>query len=265
MGLADFWKRLTGAPAAPAAPLATGIPVVPIGTRQLVTAQLLQDCGIQPAIAAQWAGPLNDGCIRAEINTPARLAAFLANAMTETGNFTATSKPENLNYSAKGLAETWPNRFAINPHAPKKERMPNPRAQDLAAMTPREAKEYAIGEAVYSGRMGNTQPGMGYKFRGRTPLQLTGRDNYAEMEQLTGLPLLSDPDVACTVKGGALIAAIFWKRYAFNRFADAGTPEKARAQNATGNPDFAPDQVLGMDTFRAIHRRILPIIQRALA
>jgi predicted chitinase len=76
----------------------------------------------------------------------------------------------------------------------------------------------------YEGRLdlGNTQPGDGRRFKGRGPIQLTGRSNYRTYGQLLGLPLEQRPEMAADPKIGFRIAALFWQRMDGNRLADAG-------------------------------------------
>ena len=66
-------------------------------------------CGAVPARATQWIAPLQTACDKFEINTPLRVAAFLATIGVESARLTAVS--ENLNYSAAGLLSTFPSYF----------------------------------------------------------------------------------------------------------------------------------------------------------
>jgi predicted chitinase len=76
----------------------------------LLTAEILQAAGgCTRGNALCWAQPLSEACALYEIDTPARLAAFLAQVGHESGGFIRTV--ENLNYSAEGLLKTWPSRF----------------------------------------------------------------------------------------------------------------------------------------------------------
>ena len=141
---------------------------------------------------------------RCGITTRRRVAHFLAQIGHESGSLTRTE--ENLNYSATRLRQIWPTRF-----------------------TAETALNYAnhpqrIANRVYANRMGNGDEasGDGWRYRGRSPIQLTGRDNYRRMADLTGLPLLSKPDLACNVTEGALIAATWWQANGLNPLADTG-------------------------------------------
>lgn len=70
----------------------------------------------------------------------------------------------------------------------------------------------AVAELMYGGRMGNNEPGDGFKFRGRGHIQLTGRDNYAAMGEALGLDLLNTPELAAKPEIAAKIAAQYWKQ-----------------------------------------------------
>ena len=82
-------------------------------------------------------------------------------------------------------------------------------------------EEIASG-AAYEGRkdLGNTQPGDGKRYKGRGPIQLTGRANYQKYGGLLGLDLVNDPTIAATPQVGFRIAAQFWKLNGLNALAD---------------------------------------------
>jgi predicted chitinase len=82
-------------------------------------------------------------------------------------------------------------------------------------------EEIASG-AAYEGRkdLGNTQPGDGKRFKGRGPIQLTGRANYAKYGQLLGLDLINNPTIAATKEVGFRIAGEYWKLNGLNELAD---------------------------------------------
>lgn len=74
----------------------------------------------------------------------------------------------------------------------------------------------------YEGRkdLGNTQPGDGYKFRGRGYIQVTGRANYAELSKDTGVDFISNPDLL-SQEANAMIGAVwFWNKRNLNALAD---------------------------------------------
>lgn len=79
----------------------------------------------------------------------------------------------------------------------------------------------------YEGRtdLGNTQPGDGFRYRGRGWIQLTGRHNYRTYGGLLGLPLESQPELAAQPAVAARIAAAYWSQRGLNALADAGDIE----------------------------------------
>lgn len=69
-------------------------------------------------------------------------------------------------------------------------------------------------------RLGNTNPGDGYKYRGRGMIQLTGKYNYEQMGKKLGLDLVNNPDLAEKPSVAAMIALEYWKDRGLNRAAD---------------------------------------------
>ena len=89
--------------------------------------------------------------------------------------------------------------------------------------------EQAIGNFIYddanrspSGKLGNVNPGDGFRYRGRGPLQITGRANYTRFFKAVGMPVDSDPVFLETPAGGAVSAAHYWKTHGCNERADEG-------------------------------------------
>jgi putative chitinase len=141
------------------------------------------------------------------INTPLRLAHFLAQCGHESAGFKATQ--ENLNYSAKGLMGIFKKYFPTEALAKQYERNPQ-----------------KIASKVYGGRMGNgvEATGEGYKFRGRGYIQLTGKDNYTAFGKSIGEDIVSNPDVV-SGKYALLSAAWFWSNNGLNKLADGGSAD----------------------------------------
>lgn len=129
-----------------------------------------------------------------------RLAHWLAQFAHESAGF--TKFVENLNYTAGRLVAVWPNRFP-----------------SLAAAQPFANNPEALANKVYGGRLGNDQPGDGWRFRGRGP-QLTGRDNYQASARRTGLDLVNNPDLAAEPSNFVHIACDFWAQACCNALAD---------------------------------------------
>ena len=143
---------------------------------------------------------LKDSGILQGIN---RLQYFLAQLGHESSGL--THKEENLSYSASRLTEIWPSRFPTLEVAKKYERNPE-----------------KLANFVYGGRLGNVNPGDGYKFRGRGYIQLTGRETYREVGKIAGLDLESDPDLAAKPENAVKIACAYWSWKKLNATCDVG-------------------------------------------
>ena len=153
-----------------------------------------------------WAGALNKHMAFYGINTPKRIAAFLAQIAHESGGFSRLV--ENLNYSADGLAKTWPKRFANS------EKKPNHLAIEL------ERKPIQIANTVYANRNGNGDEasGDGWKYRGRGLIQLTFKNNYLSIRDKTGLDIYNNPDLLLDPDAAVKSACAYWDLNKLNRF-----------------------------------------------
>jgi putative chitinase len=142
-----------------------------------------------------------------EINTPLRLAHFLAQCGHESGGFKAVQ--ENLNYGAKGLMGIFKKYFPDGTKAALYERKPE-----------------KIANLVYGNRMGNgpESSGEGYKFRGRGYIQLTGKDNYKAFDAVVPENLIESPDLVAT-KYPLLSAAWFFHKNGLHKIADGGATD----------------------------------------
>ncbi|OEC45004.1 glycoside hydrolase family 19 [Pseudomonas sp. 1D4] len=147
--------------------------------------------------------------LRFSLTTPNRQSAFLAQAAHESSGFTRLT--ENLNYSATGLAATWPGRFR------GADGQPNALARAL------HRRPEAIANVVYANRMGNgpEASGDGWRYRGRGLLQITGRAQYQRCGAALGLPLVEQPDLLAQPEPAVLSAAWFWQVNGLNELADA--------------------------------------------
>lgn len=169
----------------------------------MITAERLKQLApnIKPDVASAIAASLEEHRDEYGVTTPDRLAHFLGQVCHESGGFTRFV--ENLNYSAERLCQVWPGRF------------PN-----IEAAKPYARNPDALAERVYSGRMGNVNPGDGAKFRGRGLIQLTGRANYAEASRYSGLDLIEFPGQAADPAKSAKIALGYWQSRGLNALAD---------------------------------------------
>ena len=169
----------------------------------------------------KWLDAIVQTCQEFEINTPQRVAAFLAQTSHESGGYTMLS--ENLNHKAATLAMCWPNRFAVL-GADKKPIKKDGKLVPTAVANSIAGKPELIANLVYSSRMGNgpAESGEGWKYRGRGLKQLTGKDNYARCGAALGLDLVGNPDLLLEPMAAARSAGWFWKANNLSAFADAG-------------------------------------------
>jgi putative chitinase len=167
----------------------------------------------------KWLEAVVEACTRFQINTPKRIAAFLAQTAHESGGYTMLE--ENLNYSADTMAVVWPNRFAeMGPDKkPIKENGKNKPNKFALAL---HRKPEMIANVVYSNRMGNgtIESGDGWKYRGRGLKQLTGKDNYTRCGKSLGIDLVEKPELLLTPQYAALSAGWFFSINRLGDFAD---------------------------------------------
>lgn len=169
----------------------------------------------------KWIDAVVATCQEFEIDTPQRIAGFLAQTSHESGGYTMLS--ENLNYRAATLAACWPNRFAVL-GADKKPVKENGKLVPTAVANSIAGKPELIANLVYSGRMGNgpAESGEGWAFRGRGLKQLTGKFNYTKCSEGLGADLVVNPDLLLEPVYAARSAGWFWKTNNLSTFADAG-------------------------------------------
>jgi len=142
------------------------------------------------------------------INTPQRIAAFVAQCAHESGGFTTLK--ENLNYRWETLRRLFPKYFPTDDLAKAYANMPN--------------KQEAIANKVYASRMGNgpEESGDGYRFCGRGLIQLTGRDNYTFFAGSLSISVEEASEYLQTFEGAAQSACWFWETNNLNQWADKG-------------------------------------------
>lgn len=176
-----------------------------------ITIGLLEAMGIRHALAVQWLPHLSQAAHRYQIDTsPRRVAAWLATIAHESARLTRTV--ENLNYSADGLAATWPARYADMTGQPTQ----------FAHKIARDPER--IANHAYADRLGNGSAGSGdgWRYRGRGLIQITGRTNYARSGAELGLDLINKPEQIEQPYLAAMSAAEWWHRHGCNSLADTG-------------------------------------------
>jgi putative chitinase len=174
--------------------------------------------------AATWAPCLTAAASEFGIDTPGRLAMWLAHLAVESGELRRLV--ENLSYSAGRMIVVWPSRFGHQKPAPgeRSEAVAKRRATGRALAERLAHKPEELAEHVYGMRadLGNTKPGDGWLFRGRGAIMTTGGSNYRRTGQGLGLDLETYPDLLQEIETAARAAGWFWQDRSLNRYADAG-------------------------------------------
>ena len=152
----------------------------------------------------QWYEALDQLLDDYEINTPLRVAHFIAQCAHESGNFVFVK--ENLNYKAASLRKIFSKYFPTD---------------ELAAQYAN--KPERIANRIYANRMGNgpEESGDGFRYCGRGLIQLTGKDNYTFFAGSLGISVEDASEYLQTFEGAAQSACFFWEQNRLNRFADA--------------------------------------------
>ena len=156
----------------------------------------------------QWHNALSQLLPDYEINTPQRIAAFMAQCAHESGEFVFLS--ENLNYKPATLRKIFPKYFPDDGIANQYCSRPN--------------KAEAIANKVYANRMGNgdESSGDGYRYRGRGLIQVTGKQNYTWFAASLQITPEEAADYMGTFEGAAQSACWFWETNNLNQWADKG-------------------------------------------
>ena len=169
------------------------------------TLSKFKECVGNPPHAEEWFEAICEILADYDINTPTRMAAFLAQTAHESGGYRAIK--ENLNYKAASLRKVFPKYFPTD---------------ELASAYAQ--KPEMIANRVYGGRMGNgdEHSGDGWKFCGRGLIQLTGKDNYTRYAESTEQTLDEASEHLTTFEGCVQSAAWFWEANNLNQWADKG-------------------------------------------
>ncbi len=154
----------------------------------------------------QWYHALSEILPEYEIDTPQRVAAFLAQCAHESGGFVFLK--ENLNYRAPSLRKVFPKYFP-----------------DDAIAAQYANKPEMIANRVYANRMGNGDEasGDGFRYCGRGLIQLTGKNNYTFFAASVGIEDMDEVvEYLQTFEGAVQSACFFWEQNKLNQWADAG-------------------------------------------
>ena len=153
----------------------------------------------------EWYQALVNNLPLYDINTPERVAAFIAQCAHESGGFKRLK--ENLNYKWESLRRVFPKYFPTDELA-----------QEYAH------KPEQIANRIYGSRMGNgdESSGDGFRYCGRGLIQLTGRNNYTKFAESIGMAVEEVPTLLETYDGAVKSACWFWSSNNLNQWADAG-------------------------------------------
>jgi len=155
---------------------------------------VLLKCGCSPFIADRWSGSFAANIKPTTFSKgPVELLDFLPTILHESEML--TKMEESLYYSTPGrLMVVWPSRF-----------------KTLASEVPYMRNPEKLANFVYGGRMGNTRPDSGWRYRGRGVIGLTGYDNYLQTGRKVGVDLAGNPDLAGLPEGALPIAIAWWE------------------------------------------------------
>lgn len=155
-----------------------------------------------------WHTALSEILPEYEINTPPRVAAFIAQCAHESGGFRALK--ENLNYKAATLRKLFPKYFPDDAIANRYANLPN--------------KQEAIANRIYANRMGNgpEDSGDGFRYCGRGLIQLTGKENYTWFAASLEISVEEAAEYLQTFEGAVQSACWFWETNNLNQWADKG-------------------------------------------
>jgi putative chitinase len=182
--------------------------------------------------ASVWVGALNAAMALHDITTPKRIAGFLAQISHESSCLASLS--ENLNYTPAALMATF--------NTPRIIRFTPQLADRYGRTKEHPADQKMIANVAYANRMGNgsIESGDGWLYRGRGPIQLTGKDNYRRCGDAIGVDLLARPELSEKPETGAMAAAWFWVQgngvENLNLAADAGNLDRISDVINMGRP-----------------------------
>lgn len=202
--------------------------------------ELQEIMGCNKEVASAYTLNLNKFMKEYGINSKERVAMFLAQVGHESGRLKRVV--ENLNYSSKGLITTWPSRYN----------------KELAERHHR--KPELIANHVYGGRMGNSNTGDGWKYRGRGLIQLTGYDNYMAYQIDSGDPVTVRPDLLERSEYAVKVSCWYWKKNNLNKWADEGDIVRCSSVINTGKSSSPEKFINGLDDRKALYRKALSVL-----
>lgn len=182
----------------------------------LTQTQFQQAAGISSLTAERWLVPFCQAAAEFQINTPLRLAAFIAQVGHESAGFSRLS--ESLYYKdAERIARIFRSDFDLN-----KNRRIDPDEIEFARRYTRNPEKMANYVYARQGGNGDEASGDGWRFRGRGLIQVTLRNNYLRCGKALGLDLIANPDLLLEFTHAARSAAWYWQTNGCNELADKG-------------------------------------------
>lgn len=174
----------------------------------MLTEQQLKEMIPRNKYVSYWHKALEQLLPDYDINTPKRIAAFVAQCAHESAEFTVIQ--ENLNYKASALRRLFPKYFPTDELAEQYASKPN--------------KQQAIANRIYANRMGNGDESSndGFAFRGRGLIQLTGKTNVTNFADSISITPEEAIEYLETFEGAAQSACWFWESNKLNQWADNG-------------------------------------------
>jgi putative chitinase len=204
----------------------SAINLEPVQVTAATLHRMVPNCS-QPSL---WADALGTRLTTAEIESNHEVALFLAHAGHESASFRQLE--ESLNYSTEALHKL----FGAH-------RITRLEIETLGRKKNQQANQVGLGNVLYGGEwgkanLGNVYPGDGYNFRGRGIFQLTGRYNYAQCADQTGLDLVNDPDLLSSDPVAAVISAIwYWQTFI------TGNDVRSTTKQVNGGYHGLPDRI----------------------
>jgi putative chitinase len=174
------------------------------------------------------------------VDTPRRVAHFISQCAHESNNF--RSLEENLNYSKESLEKVFPRYFGTGK-----------RDATAYARNPEKIANYVYMDEFRTAKMGNVNPGDGWRFRGRGLKQLTGRDNYTRFGKSVGMTAEQAAEYVATEKGAIESAAWFWDTNKLNTIADTDDVVLMTRRINGGN--------IGLEDRQQRYNRALPLLE----
>jgi putative chitinase len=154
-----------------------------------------------------------------EIVTDVRQAAIMASCINESGGFTRFDEMTYFNTPFSRIRQIFAGVYGLTEELVRSWKALGQQGFDVAFFN----HVYADANRPPGYRLGNTIAGDGHRFRGMGPGQLTGRGNYAWMQNITGIPLVDDPESIKRPEIGAKITCFFWRKHGLNQAVDDGS------------------------------------------